>query len=137
MKKKKQEKSAKPMPHSFAQFNKEKKRLLTDNMNLRLFQLTVANAVTPPKTNNLVCYLTNLVLNMLDVNKLFPTLQSFVNESFDPRVMESPHSCLAKVIVARFFKVRCLSYCGRATEALRGQASNRNKRHKLTQFEGL
>ena len=35
MKKKKKEKSAKPMPHSFAQFNKEKKRLLTDNMNLR------------------------------------------------------------------------------------------------------
>ncbi|KZS10319.1 Uncharacterized protein APZ42_025238 [Daphnia magna] len=40
-----------------------------------IFQLTVVNQSPPPTSNNLIAYLSNKVINLIDVKKLFPTLQ--------------------------------------------------------------
>jgi hypothetical protein len=100
-----------------------------------IFQLTVVNQCSPPISNNLIGYLSNKVINLLNVLKLFLTLQSYVTNYGNPGTMEQPHTCLVKILVSRHFKVRFLSYCSTATEQFWNEASHRNSRKKINRGE--
>lgn len=97
-----------------------------------IFLNEVARKKSLPDTPNLLSYITSKVLRVLDVGKLFPTLNEH-SLDLNPAIEEMHHVSLCKLIVFRFLKVRCLAHCN-VINRRANSISSRNKNLKATHF---
>ena len=75
-----------------------------------VFLTEVIGKNKPPVIENINDYLSLKVIRLLEMAKLFPTLDKHALEQ-NP-ALENVHSVvLVKKIVSRYLKVRCLTYC--------------------------
>jgi hypothetical protein len=88
---------------------------------------------TASNTANVITALSLKVMRLLDVTSLFPTLNSHVLQQ-NPAMEEMHSITLVKVIVFRYLKVRCLSYCKVYTSQHKKTQSSRNRNLKVTHF---
>ena len=101
-------------------------------MSEKVFLSEIANQKKIPNTPNILTYLSVKVLRLLNLDDLFPTLKVHVLEH-NPAVDEIEHVKLTKMIILRFLKVRCLSYCN-VVNRKRVGTSSRNRNLKTTHF---
>ena len=98
-----------------------------------VFMSEIANNNKMPNTQNLFTYLPMKVFRLLNVNQLFPTLKEHVLEQNSSSVEDIHHIKLTKMIIFRYLKVRCLSYCN-VINRRRNGTSSRNRNLKSTHF---
>jgi len=89
-----------------------------------------------PKTKNLFVYLSMKVMCIIDVRNLFSSLHQHALDT-TPVNAEIHSVSLVKLLVFRFFKVRCLSYLKLLNSKNTEETSIRNSVLKQFQFKGL
>ena len=89
-----------------------------------------------PKTVNLIHYLTMKTIRIIDVVKLFPGLNDhLLNQS--PTCDENHVMSITKLVIGRYFKVRCLSYVKLINQRHNPETSKRNELLKLLHVKGM
>lgn len=94
----------------------------------KVFVSEIATKNKMPTTANILTFLSMKVLRLLNVSELFPT--DHILEQ-NPGVEEIHSVKLTKMIILRFLKVRCLSYCN-VINRRRDETSSRNRNLKTT-----
>ena len=102
----------------------------------RIFEKEIEWGNKLPNTKNLFLYLSMKVMRIIDVRNLFPSLHQHALET-TPVNAEIHSVSLVKLLVFRFFKVRCLSYLKLLNSKNTEETSIRNSILKQIQFKGL
>lgn len=98
-----------------------------------VFRRDVVGQNTLSKNDNLITLLSNKVVRLLDLSSFFPTSESHILDQ-NPAMEQIHNVSLVKIIVFRYLKVRCLSYCKVFTSNIKTSTSSRNQSLKLTHF---
>ena len=102
----------------------------------RIFEKEIEWGNKLPNTKNLFLYLSMKVMRIIDVRNLFPSLHQHALDT-TPVNAEIHTVSLVKLLVFRFFKVRCLSYLKLLNSKNTEETSIRNSILKQIQFKGL
>ena len=102
----------------------------------RIFEHEINWQCSLPKTVNLIHYLTMKTIRIIDVVKLFPGLNDhLLNQS--PTCDENHVMSITKLVIGRYFKVRCLSYVKLINQRHNPETSKRNELLKLLHVKGM
>ena len=100
----------------------------------KIFEREVELNESLPKNKDLITCLTVKVIRMIDLRFFFPATE---NHDQDPANYEIHVMTLAKCVVKRYFRIRCLSYLKMLNQKHNPDPSIRNAILKKLQFTGL
>ena len=100
----------------------------------KVFEREVELNKTLPKVQNLITCLTMKVMRRIDYASLFPTPDT---HDQNPSDYEIHAVTIAKCVVKRFFRIRCLSYLKLVNQKQSPDPSIRNEIMKKLQFQGI
>jgi hypothetical protein len=86
-----------------------------------------------PRTNNLIANLNSRVLREVHIQDLFPSLANHTLQQ-NPALEEMHAVTIVRLIIYRYMKVHCLSYCNVINQQRKYTTFSRNKITKSIQF---